>query len=454
MDTGSPDSTAYARWFRASTPYIGKHRGKTFVVMLGGDAIEHANLVNIIHDLALLSVLGVRVVLVHGARPQIDRALAARNLTSKYEGHRRITDAPAMEVVEATVAVVRSAIEGWFSTGIPNTPLHKARVLVVSGNLVTAKPLGVIDGVDHEHTGRARRVDAKSIAELLDSGALVLISPLAHSPSGQAFNLNAEELAADVAVSLKADKLIVLDRSGRLGNQTMTGADQAFSELTPRDVEALLSETELNPVTRMRLTELLRTVRAGVDRAHLVSYADDGALLEELFTAAGSGTQVSEQEFRHIRPAGIDDVAGIAELIRPIEVEGALVQRPRERLEQEIDRFLVAELDGIIIGCCAVYPYAADNMAELACLATHPAYRDSHATDRSLGDRLLHKAESQVRGAGIGTLFALTTQAREWFLERGFNDADITDLPKSQQQIYNHQRGSHIVLKRLTNPHD
>ena len=447
MDIVSSDSAAYARWFRASTPYISKHRGKTFVVMLGGDAIEHANLVNIIHDLALLSVLGVRVVLVHGARPQIDRALAARSLTSDYAGHRRITDETTMEVVKATVATVRSAIEGWFSTGIPNTPLHKARVRVLSGNLVTAKPLGVIDGVDHGQTGRVRRVDAESIAELLDSGVLVLISPLAHSPSGQAFNLSAEELAADVAVSVKADKLIVLDRSGRLG--IATEAEHAFSEFTPRDVDALLSETELDPVTRLRMTELLRTVRAGVDRAHLVSYADDGALLEELFTAAGSGTQISEQEFRHIRPAGIEDVAGIAELIRPIEVEGALVQRPRERLEQEIDRFLVAELDGIIIGCCAVYPYAEDDMAELACLATHPAYRSRSATDRSLGDRLLSKAEGQARDAGLDTLFALTTQAREWFLERGFYDADVTDLPKSQQQIYNHQRSSHIVLKRL-----
>jgi amino-acid N-acetyltransferase len=453
MDTASADSAAYARWFRASTPYISKHRGKTFVVMLGGDGIEHTNLVNIIHDLALLSVLGVRVVLVHGARPQIDRALAARSLTSEYAGHRRITDASTLEVVKATVALVRSAIEGWFSTGIPNTPLHKARVRVLSGNLVTAKPLGVIDGVDHGHTGRVRRVDANSIAELLNTGALVLISPLAHSPSGQAFNLSAEELAADVAASVKADKLIMLDRSGRLGISTVPGTDHAFSELTPRDVDALLSETELDPVTRLRVTELLRTVRAGVDRAHLVSFADDGALLEELFTAAGSGTQISEQEFRHIRPAGIEDVAGIAELIRPIEVEGALVQRPRERLEQEIDRFLVAELDGIIIGCCAVYPYAVDNIAELACLATHPAYRSQSATDESLGDRLLRKAESQARDAGLDTLFALTTQAREWFLERGFNDAAVTDLPKSQQQIYNHQRGSHVVLKRL-NKHD
>jgi amino-acid N-acetyltransferase len=447
MDTAGADSAAYARWFRASTPYISKHRGKTFVVMLGGDAIEHANLVNIIHDLALLSVLGVRLVLVHGARPQIDKALAARDLPSEFAGHRRITDATAMEIVAATVGAVRSAIEGWFSTGLPNTPLHKASVPVLSGNLVTAKPLGVIDGIDHEHTGRARRVDADSIAGLLDRGALVLISPLAHSPSGQAFNLSAEELAADVAISVNADKFIMLDQSGRLAT---SGTDQAFSELTPRDAVVLLSEAELGPVTRLRVTELLRVVRAGVPRAHLVSYADDGALLEELFTAAGSGTQISEQEFRHIRPAGIDDVAGIAELIRPIEAEGALVTRPRERLEQEIDRFLVAELDGIIIGCCAVYPSSADNMAELACLATHPAYRSNSTTGHSLGDRLLQTAENQVRSSGIEAIFALTTQAREWFLERGFRDADVTDLPQAQQQIYNPQRGSCVVLKRLT----
>lgn len=440
MSDTAADSSRYARWFRASTPYISKHQGKTFVVMLGGDAVAHDNLVNIIHDLALLSVLGVRVVLVHGARPQIDAALDAAGVESRHVRHRRITDGAAIDIVRATVGTVRSAIEGWFSTGIPNTPLHKARIRVLSGNLVAAKSLGIIDGVDHEFTGRARRIDTEGIAALLATGSLVLISPLGYSPSGQMFSLSAEELAADVAATICADKLIMLDRCGRLSEE-----HPRSTELTPSSAETLLGAGSLDPVTHQRGDELVRAVRAGVPRAHLVSYADDGALLEELFTARGSGTQISEERFHEIRPAVLDDVAGIAELIRPLEHDGALVPRPRERLEQDIHHFLVAEIDGIIVGCCAVFPVPEEDMAQLACLATHPAYRARG--EEGLGDRLLRRAEAQAGEAGIGRLYALTTQARDWFLERGFSDARVEDLPRGQG--YNPERGSRVVLKRL-----
>lgn len=436
MAEAKADSTRYARWFRASTPYIRKHRGGTFVVMLGGDAIAHANLVNIVHDLALLSVLGVRIVMVHGARPQIEQELTARGISNTYVGHRRVTDGAAMEVIRGSVGTVRSAIEGWFSTGIPNSPLHNTAIRVLSGNLVTARPLGIIDGTDLQHTGRVRRIDSAGITRLLDEEAIVLISPLGYSPSGQAFNLSADELATDVACEIGADKLIMFDRCGRLCATT--------TALTPSGTDALLAG-DLDDTTRRRGSELVRAVRAGVPRAHLVAFGDDGALLEELFTARGSGTQISEQEFHDIRPATIEDVAGIAELIRPLEEDGALILRPRERLEQDIGQFRVAEIDGIIVGCCAVNPAPDGSMAEIACLATHPAHRNH---DRgSIGERLLAHVEAEVSSAGIDRLFALTTQARDWFVERGFEDAAVDELPT--EYGYDIQRGSLVVTKRL-----
>ena len=362
------DPTQYARWFRDSTPYISAHRHKTFVILLGGDAIVHDNITHIVHDLALLSVLGVRVVLVHGARPQIDAAVAAAGLEPRFHDHRRITDQATIEQVEAAVARVRVRIEGLFSMGLPNTPLHNTKIHVLSGNLVTARPFGVIDGVDHLFTGRVRRIHSERIHQMLNERCIVLLSPLGYSPSGEAFNLSSEELATDVAIELGADKLITFD-----GVSSVFGRDgAAVSDLSPSELDSLLDGGAFDDTTRLRLTELLRACRAGVPRTHLIGFRDDGALLQELYTAVGCGTQISEDDFHHIRRANAEDVAGIVELIRPLETAGVLVRRPRDRLEREIDRFFVAELDGNLIGCCALYPFEELSVGELACLATHP----------------------------------------------------------------------------------
>jgi amino-acid N-acetyltransferase len=436
------DPTQYVRWFRDSTPYISAHRHKTFVVMVGGDAIVHDNITHIVHDLALLSVLGVRVVLVHGARPQIDAALAAAGLTAKFHGHHRITDQATIEHVEAAVARVRVRIEGLFSMGLPNTPLHNTKVHVLSGNLVTARPFGVIDGVDHLFTGRVRTIHAERIHQMLNERCIVLLSPLGYSPSGEAFNLTSEELAADVAIALGADKLITFDAAS-----AVVGADGApISDLAPSELDSMLDGIAFDSTTRLRLAELLRACRAGVPRTHLIGFRDDGALLQELYTAVGCGTQISEDDFRHIRRATAEDVAGIVELIRPLENAGVLVKRPRDRLEREIERFFVAELDGHIIGCCALYPIEDLHVGELACLATHPSYR---LDAREHGAALVRKVEAEARRLGLNQLFLLTTQARDWFRDQGFGDASVDDLPAPRKAMYNYQRNSAVMVKAI-----
>ncbi len=439
------DATQYARWFRDSTPYISAHRHKTFVVLLGGDAIVHDNITPIVHDLALLSVLGVRVVLVHGARPQIDAALAAARLESRFYGHRRITDDASIDQIQFAVGRVRTQVEGLFSMGLPSTPLHNTRIHVLSGNLVTAKPVGIIDGVDHLHTGRVRRIQRDLIHRLLDERTIVLLSPLGYSPSGEAFNLSSEELATEVAISLGADKLIMFDARDKV----LDADGQPCSELTPAQLDSLLDSTSrLDDSSRLRLGELLRACRAGVPRCHLISYLEDGALLRELYTASGAGTQISDHGLQAIRGATSEDVAAIVELIRPLETAGVLVKRPRDRLEQEIHRFFVAELDGIVIGCCALYPYPEGNTAEFACLATHPGYREATGAD-NIGNLLLRRAETEARRQGLGSLFLLTTQARDWFRENGFADAGVDELPAPRKSLYNLQRNSKIMIKRL-----
>lgn len=437
------DTSGYARWFRASTPYISAHRGRTFVVLLGGEAIVHANLANILNDLALLHVLGVRIVLVHGARPQIDAALPE----SRFHGHRRITDRDSMDGLLGLYGQVRASLEAHFSTGLPTSPLRNADIATASGNFVVARPIGVLDGVDHLFTGQVRKIHGKRIRALLDGGNLVMLSPFGYSPSGQAFNLAADELAAETAVALAADKLIMFDADGYVRDDQ--GRDRP--ELIPAELEALLDTTRPTDYVTYQLRAMLRASRGGVPRCHLVSYAEDGALLQELFTAQGHGTELLAEHGEFVRPARLDDVAGIVEVIRPLEEAGALVRRDRDRLELEMGNFLVAELDGIVVGCCALYPM--EGCAELACVAVHRAYRGSGIRP-GIGDRLLSAAEATARSAGIEALFVLTTQARDWFVEHGFEDADIDALPAPKQALYNYQRKSKVMVKRLETAED
>ena len=432
----------YARWFRASTPYISAHRGKTFVALLGGEALMHGNLPNIVHDLALLHVLGVRLVLVHGARPQIDAALPGSRFHSHQGISRRITDPQAMPVVAEVCGRLRTDLEALFSTGLPSSPLHNTEIQLVSGNFVVARPAGVLEGVDHQLTGQPRRIRADAIGRLLDLGAIALLSPLGFSPSGQAFNLMADELAEHAALALSADKLIAFDDAPYLADAK--GA--RLSSLSPGALERALPDSAASEATKSRLRMLLRAVRRGVASGQLVSYQDDGALLEELFTADGVGTQVAEQDARRVRRAELRDVADIVEIIRPLEDAGALVRRSRDRLEREIDRFFVAELDGIVTGCCALYP--APPGVELACIAVHPAQRGGNA-EPGLGKTLLAAAEQAAKAEGFEFLFVLTTQTRDWFMEQGFRESAIDDLPSPRQALYNYERNATVLVKQL-----
>ena len=419
------DSADFARWFRDSTPYISAHRRRTFVVMLGGDAIASPNLVNTVHDLALLHVLGVRLVLVHGIAEEAS------------EGDHTVPDGAAMDAVVGAIGVSRSRLEALFSTGIPSSPLRASRITLASGNLVTAKPAGIIDGVDRLRLGEVRRVHATEIGKLLDNGAIVLVPPIGYSTSGAAYVLAPEALAAEVAATLGADKLVVYDAIERVSD---------VGEMTPQSLARTLAEEDHPPPTEARLRALLQASEAGVSRCHLISFHADGALLQELFTAEGVGTQVSKEDYRAIRPATNADVAGIVELIRPLEEQGLLVPRPRDRLEAEIGHFAVAELDGIIVGCCALFPQG--DTVELACVATHPSHR-FRVAGRTLGERVLAHAEATAKECGFDRMFVLTTRTEDWFAERGFAPAEIDELPVSRQALYNYQRNSRVMIKEL-----
>ena len=446
----------FVSWFRSVAPYIHAFGGKTFVIAFGGEVVDDGQLVSLSHDLNLLASLEVRIVLVHGARPQIESRLKRANLKTKLAGGLRITDDQAMEVVKEANGSIRVEIESLLSMGLVNSPMAGSDIRVASGNFVTAKPIGVLDGVDLQHTGEVRKVDGIAIQKRLDDGEMVLLSPLGYSPTGEAFNLSLEDVAVSTAIALDADKLIFLMDSSGVHN----ARGELLREMTAQKAKNLLQHVKNNHskngqiesqnapnITEDEAYYLPAAIRAcdhGVARTHLICRHTDGAILQELFTHDGIGTMVTEMPLESMRQAEIDDVGALLQLIEPLEAEGILVRRGRERLEMEIVQFYVMEHDGRVIGCAALYPFAQEKTAEFACLAIHPAYRGG-----GRGDRLFHYCEEQAKETGFETIFCLTTRTEHWFLERGFIEKTVTDLPTEKQKIYNLQRRSKVFVKKL-----
>ncbi len=429
----------FVDWFRAAAPYIHAFRGKTFVIAFGGDAIERADFVDLIHDINLLNALGVRLVLVHGVRPQVEARLAARDLKTRYVRDLRVTDTEALDCVKEAVGTVRIEIETLLSLGLPNTPMAGAEIRVAGGNFVIARPAGVVDGVDLMFTGEVRKVAAAAIRARLDAGEIVLLSPLGYSPTGEVFNLSLEDVATAAAIALEAEKLVFILDHG----DTVDAKGRRISRLTARQAQRLVRDLPEGDF-RLYLPHAVRACRAGVARVHLISAEVDGALLMELFTHAGVGTMVTRETVENLRAATIADVGGILSLIEPLEQAGILVHRPREQLEREIERFLVDELDGRIIGCVALYPFPEAEAGELACLAVHPDFQGGNR-----GEALLAAVEEAAREHGLKRLFVLTTRTTHWFLERGFAQATPDDLPAPRQALYNWQRRSKVLVKTV-----
>ncbi|WP_437879399.1 amino-acid N-acetyltransferase [Pseudomonas sp. LRF_L74] len=429
----------YVNWLRHASPYINAHRDCTFVVMLPGEGVMHANFGNIVHDLVLLHSLGVRLILVHGSRPQIETRLAARGITPRYHRDLRITDGPTLECVIDAVGQLRIAIEARLSMDMAASPMQGSRLRVTGGNFVTARPIGVLDGVDYHHTGEVRRVDRKGIGRQLDERSIVLLSSLGYSPTGEIFNLACEDVAMRAAIDLQADKLLLFSPERGL----LDDAGKLVRELRPQQVPPYLERLGGSYQAEL-LDAAAQACRGGVKRSHIVSYAEDGALLNELFTRDGGGTMVDQEQFESLREATIEDVGGLIDLITPLEDQGILVRRSREVLEREIQQFSVVERDGLIIACAALYRIADSDAGELACLAVNPAYRHG-----GRGDELLERIEERARAQGLKTLFVLTTRTAHWFRERGFEPSGVERLPAARASLYNFQRNSKIFEKAI-----
>lgn len=426
----------FVQWFRGAAPYIKAHRKKTFVILISDEIIQSDRLTGLIHDIALLNHLGNKLVILHGSRNNIDRQLAKHHITSEFNRNIRISDAQSLPYIIQAINEVRSHLESQLSMGLPNTPMSGSEISLLSGNFVTGMPLGVIDGIDMQHSGKVRDIKHETIKELLEKNHVILLSNIGYSKTGEIFNLPAEELATETAKALNADKLIFI--------QLNPGNSELADTLSTSECDDLIRNTQTPDHLKGLLKHAISAIQSSVKRVHIIDQQVDGGLLLELFTRDGYGTMITNLFYEGIRPTNIDDIGGILQLIEPLELTGALVERSREQIELEIRHFHVIEKDGMIIACVACIVEPGQDIAEVACLAVHASYQRA-----GLGKQLLQVCEQQALKQNIRQLYILTTRTSHWFIENGFVEASISSLPESKQASYNDDRKSKIMLKQI-----
>jgi len=437
----------FVPWFRAVAPYMHAYRGKTFVVAMAGELIAAGKLNAFVQDLAILHSMGIKLVLVHGFRPQVNEQLAAKGHVSRFSHGLRITDEVALDAAQEAAGQLRFEIEAAFSQGLPNTPMANSTVRMVSGNFLTARPVGIVDGVDFMHSGLVRRVDAVAIRRAIDIGALVLLSPFGFSPTGEAFNLTMEDVATSTSIALRADKLLFLTEMPGI-RENPQDADAAIdTELALADAKRMLAAlpapTQPND-TAFYLQHCVRACEGGVERSHILPFATDGALLLEVFTHDGIGTMVVDEKLESLREATADDVGGILQLIEPFERDGTLVRRERTEIERDIANYTVIEHDGIIFGCAALYPYPEARTGEMAALTV-----SAQVQGQGDGERILKRIEQRAKAMGLDSIFVLSTRTMHWFIKRGFVQVDPEHLPEARKRKYNWDRRSMVLVKKF-----
>ena len=437
----------FVPWFRAVAPYIHAHRGKTFVVAIAGELVAAGKLATFAQDLAILHAMGIKLVLVHGFRPQVEEQLKVKGHVSRFSHGMRITDTVALDCAQEAAGQMRYEIEAAFSQGLPNTPMAHAQIRVVSGNFITARPVGILDGVDFQHTGLVRRIDAAGIRKAVDFGALVMLSPFGFSPTGEAFNLSMEDVAASAADALQADKLIYVTEVKGIPLDPSDPNSEIDTELALADAKKLLANLP-NPVqptdTAFYLQHAVKACEAGVERVHIVPFSVDGSVLMESFTHDGVGTMIVDEKLESLREATADDIGGILQLIEPFERNGTLVKRDRTEIERDIDHYTVIEHDGVIFGCAALYPYPEARTAEMSALTVSPDVQG-----QGDGERILKRVEQRAKASGLDSIFVLTTQTMHWFIKRGFAQVDPDWLPEARKRKYNWDRRSQVLVKKL-----
>jgi amino-acid N-acetyltransferase len=414
--------------------YVPHFRDKVFVIALDGAIVADDNFANLLLDIAVLRSLRIGVVLVHGAGWQIERLAQSGGRTASNVDGTGVTDAATLEL--AITAANRVTHE--IVAGLATVDLRAA-----AGNAVVAHPAGILGGVDHEFTGRVERVDVPLLQSLLERDIVPVVPPLGFDGEGHTYRLNSDAVAADVALALRAVKLIALGPHAGVEMAT-----EAVRQVSITEAELLLKKhgTVLAARVRSKLTQAVRAARGGVPRVHIIDGRVEEGLLAEVFSYQGIGTLVYANEYQSVRPAQKKDVRAIHGLIQQGVRNDELLQRTRAEIERQISDYFVFEVDRSPVGCVALHFYPDSQQAELACLFVAGQFEN-----QGIGGKLAQYAETVARAFGAEQLFCLSTQAFNFFVQKaGYRPGTADDLPPDRRERYDRSgRRSQILIKTL-----
>lgn len=420
--------------FREILRYVPRFRDRVFVIAIDGAVVEDDNFPNLLLDIALLRSLSIRVALVHGAAHQIRKYAELIKVTpSDFDGT-GITDRDTLQVaISAANRVTHEILEG----------LSANDMRAAYPSAVVAHPAGILGGVDHLFTGRVERIDTGLLQTLLEHDIIPVIAPIGIDGTGNSFRLNSDAVAVEVAKSLRAVKLVYLNTEG--GVRGPTGV---VRQLTVQEADAYLKKYK-GELTREAGTKLAHAVRAGkegVERVHIIDGREQEGLLGEVFSNEGIGTLVYANEYQSIRAALKKDVRAVHSLIQQGVENDELVKRTRGELEKIISDYFVFEVDRNPVACAALHVYPEQNMAELASV-----FVDARYENQGIGGKLVRYGEDLARSKGIGTLFCLSTQAVDYFVQKGgYKVGTPDDLPPSRREKYDQSgRRSKVLVKRF-----
>lgn len=414
--------------------YVPRFRDKTFVIALDGAVVEDDNFRNLLLDIALLRSLRIGVALVHGAGYQVLRLAEQTGQTISNSDGLGITDAPTLQIaLTAANRVMHEILEGLSATDLRGA----------CGNVLVAHPAGILHGVDYQFTGRVERVDTAFLQALLESDVIPVIPPLGCDGEGRSYRLNSDAVAVEVAKALRAVKLIYLTTAAGVQR-----GDELLRQLTVEEAESILKKNGAAGISTglSKLEHAIKATRDGVPRVHIIDGRVEEGLLAEVFSNEGIGTLVHTNEYQAIRKAQKKDVRAIHALVQTSMDNDELMRRSRAEIERTIDDFYVFEIDRNPAACVALHLYAEEGKAELACMYVDPKFEN-----QGIGVKLMGYVEEQAKARGARELFCLSTQAFNYFVQKGgFRLGTPDDLPPSRRDRYERSgRRSHVLTKEL-----
>lgn len=420
--------------------YVERFKGALFVIKIDFSIACHALFPSLIGDIANLHRMGIRVIIVAGARQRIDEILAAQGVTSRRAGHIRISQPAEMPAIKMAAFDAATKIM---------TELSASGCSAVIGNWVRARSMGVVDGIDYLNTGRVEKVREDLITHVLSEGLIPIFPCIGWSAVGEPYNLSSDELAGLLGRRLRAEKVFyVLDSAGidSSGYSIPPGVEREesgrISGLRLDQAKEMLeaNREHANTAWYEVLVQAYQTCRGGVPRVHIVDGRVEGVILREVFTSLGSGTMIYANEYENIRPMRHDDISEVLRVMQPFIRSGTLVDRNRELLEKTLEEYVVYEIDGVVHGCGALREFEG-GVGEIAAIAV-----DENFAQLGIGRRIVTYLIELARRRKLTRLFLLTTRSFDWFARLGFRQSSVDDLPESRRAHYDTTRNSRVMI--------